>query len=227
MTLSSPGHAALMDGVYRHQRHIYDLTRRYFLLGRDELIDGLAVPEDGRVLEVGCGTGRNLVAIARRHRAARCVGVDISSEMLAVARRKVATRGLAGRVALHLGDAASLDGLGLGRFDRVVFSYTLSMIPRWREALDQGVRMLAPGGSLHVVDFGPLDGAPHRLRDAFHAWLGRFHVTPRADLPAALAEIAARHGASASSGTSHAGYARVGMVRASEWRAEVEIALAG
>ncbi|TIV74063.1 MAG: SAM-dependent methyltransferase, partial [Mesorhizobium sp.] len=37
-------HAELMDGVYRWQRHIYDLTRKYYLLGRDRLIDGLDVP---------------------------------------------------------------------------------------------------------------------------------------------------------------------------------------
>ena len=35
-------HAELMDGVYRHQRHIYDSTRKYYLLGRDRLIAGLA-----------------------------------------------------------------------------------------------------------------------------------------------------------------------------------------
>ncbi|TIV98235.1 MAG: SAM-dependent methyltransferase, partial [Mesorhizobium sp.] len=55
------GHAELMDGVYRWQRHIYDLTRKYYLLGRDRLIDGLDVPRGGTVLELGCGTGRNIV----------------------------------------------------------------------------------------------------------------------------------------------------------------------
>ena len=37
-------HAARMDAAYRHQKHIYDLSRKYFLLGRDGLIDGLDVP---------------------------------------------------------------------------------------------------------------------------------------------------------------------------------------
>ncbi|TIM21480.1 MAG: SAM-dependent methyltransferase, partial [Mesorhizobium sp.] len=54
-------HAELMDGVYRWQRHIYDLTRKYYLLGRDRLIDGLDVPVGGTVLELGCGTGRNII----------------------------------------------------------------------------------------------------------------------------------------------------------------------
>ena len=52
--------AEAMDAMYRYQRHIYDLTRKYYLFGRDRMIDRLAVPEGGTVLEVACGTGRNL-----------------------------------------------------------------------------------------------------------------------------------------------------------------------
>ena len=45
----------LMDRVYRHQRHVYDLTRKYYLLGRDPLIARLDVPAGGHVLELGAG----------------------------------------------------------------------------------------------------------------------------------------------------------------------------
>ena len=45
-------HKGLMDGVYRYQRHIYDLTRKYYLLGRDGLIADLDVPAGGAVLEM-------------------------------------------------------------------------------------------------------------------------------------------------------------------------------
>lgn len=62
----SDEHASLMDGMYRYQRHIYDLTRKYYLLGRDSTIRNLDVPEGGTLLEVGCGTGRNM-AFAHRH----------------------------------------------------------------------------------------------------------------------------------------------------------------
>ncbi|MHC2296968.1 ubiquinone/menaquinone biosynthesis C-methylase UbiE [Rhizobium mongolense] len=51
-------HANLMDGMYRYQRHIYDLTRKYYLLGRDRTIRNLDIAEGGTLLEVGCGTGR-------------------------------------------------------------------------------------------------------------------------------------------------------------------------
>ena len=55
-----------MDRMYRHQRHIYDLSRKFYLLGRDEALSRLRpAPSDG-VLEIACGTGRNLVRLVPR-----------------------------------------------------------------------------------------------------------------------------------------------------------------
>ena len=82
MTDAASSTSELMDSIYRTQRHIYDLTRKYYLLGRDRLIRELAPPEDGCVLEVGCGTGRNLIKAARRYPRARFYGIDISEAML-------------------------------------------------------------------------------------------------------------------------------------------------
>ena len=49
-SISHTGDAARhMDRIYRYQRYIYDLTRKYYLLGRDRLIAGLNVPEGGSV----------------------------------------------------------------------------------------------------------------------------------------------------------------------------------
>ena len=79
-----------MDAIYRTQRHFYDLTRKYYLLGRDRLIRDLAPPPGGTVLEIGCGTGRNLISAARAWPEARLFGIDISEAMLATARAKVA-----------------------------------------------------------------------------------------------------------------------------------------
>ena len=103
------GHAALMDGVYRWQRHIYDATRKYYLLGRDRMIAGLHVPPGGSVLELGCGTGRNLLLAARRYPDARLHGLDISAAMLETADAALSRRGLRGRVALARADATRFD----------------------------------------------------------------------------------------------------------------------
>lgn len=185
-------HAALMDGIYRRQRRIYDLSRAYYLLGRDRLIAGLDVPPGGRVLEVACGTGRNLDLIDRRYPGSALCGLDISEEMLRSARAK-----LGGRAALAAGDACAFDPaalFGAAPFDRVVLSYAISMIPDWRGALAAAGRCLGPGGELHVVDFSDQAGLPPWFRSGLRAWLARFHVTPRTDLRPALATLADRTG---------------------------------
>src|SRR6266446_4652210 len=121
-----------MDRIYRRQRHFYDFTRKYYLLGRDRLIDGLAPPPGSRVLEIGCGTGRNLVAAARTWPQARLYGIDISAEMLDTGRRVVGRAGLAQRIELARADATSFDPawlFGVPCFSRIIFSYSLSMMP--------------------------------------------------------------------------------------------------
>jgi S-adenosylmethionine-diacylgycerolhomoserine-N-methlytransferase len=179
----------LMDRVYRHQRHIYDATRKYFLLGRDHLIASLDPPAGGHVLELGCGTGRNLIAAARRYPQARFYGVDISSAMLVTARRNVAASGLEDRIRLAQGDATRFDSaiFGLGRFDRVFFSYSLSMIPPWQQALAHGAALVTPGGRLSLVDFAQQDDLPRWFRTLLFAWLAKFHVHPPADLAETVA----------------------------------------
>ncbi|SEA42916.1 class I SAM-dependent methyltransferase [Rubrimonas cliftonensis] len=186
-------HAALMDGVYRRQRHIYDATRKFFLFGRDGLIEDLRPAAGDRVLEVGCGTGRNLVLAARRWPQARFFGFDISEAMLETARESVARAGLEGRIRLAQGDATGFDPaamFGEPAFDRVAFSYTLSMIPDWRGALRAGFAVVAPGGLAMAVDFGDQAGYPALARRGLRGWLGLFHVAPRDDIAAAWAEAA-------------------------------------
>ena len=187
------GHAALMDGVYRGQRHIYDLTRKYYLLGRDRMIDELQPPVGGHVLEIGCGTGRNLIAAARCWPGAHFYGIDISAEMLKSARAAIARAGLTRRITVAQGDATGFDPQALfriGHFDRIFQSYTLSMIPDWRGAIREATDHLAANGALHIVDFGQQEGMPDWFRAGLFGWLGRFHVAPRAMLPEAAREIA-------------------------------------
>jgi S-adenosylmethionine-diacylgycerolhomoserine-N-methlytransferase len=180
-----------MDSIYRSQRHIYDATRKYYLFGRDQMIAGLDLPSGGSVLEIGCGTGRNLALIAKRWRGARLFGLDISAEML-----KSASAKLGADATLAQGDATEFDAFdlfGLAQFDRIVLSFATSMIPEWVAALTQASALLAPGGSLHLVDFGDMSGIPAPLRAILKAWLTQFHVTPRLDLPDRAARLATRH----------------------------------
>lgn len=196
--VESPSNAAgLMDRMYRFQRHIYDATRKFYLLGRDGLIAELKPPPGGAVLEIGCGTGRNLIKIARRYPQARCYGLDVSEEMLRTARQQIAKAGLSERILLAQADATSFDPQALfGRvgFERVVISYALSMIPPWREALAEALRVVAPGGSLHIVDFGDQAQLPRPFKAALNRWLALFHVTPRTELDAVVTDLCAEAG---------------------------------
>ncbi len=181
-----------MDDIYRYQRHFYDLTRKYYLLGRDSLIADLKVPPNGSVLEVGCGTGRNLIVMAKAYPTAQLFGLDISAAMLETAQAAINRAGLSGRIKLAQGDAAAFDALALfGRetFDRVAMSYTISMIPPWQAALAQGAAVVGQGGALHLVDFGQQEGLPKPFRSTLHRWLGKFEVTPRAGLRDVLSEL--------------------------------------
>ncbi|MEM1064751.1 MAG: class I SAM-dependent methyltransferase [Pseudomonadota bacterium] len=204
-------HAALMDATYRRQRHIYDVTRPLFLRGRSRLIRALDPAPEAKILELACGTGQNLRAIARAYPGRALYGLDISSEMLATAQMK-----MKGQALLAKGDATGFDApalFGTDAFDHVVISYALSMIPDWRGAIGEAMRHLAPGGTLHVVDFGDLAGWPRTFRTALTAAVARFHVTPREGLPRALHEAAQAYGGTATTTPLARGYACAGVVR--------------
>jgi S-adenosylmethionine-diacylgycerolhomoserine-N-methlytransferase len=178
-------HAALMDLVYRRQRYVYDFTRKYYLFGRDRLIRELALKPGGRLIEVGCGTARNLVRIARLYPDAELFGLDASQEMLKSAAESLARAGLSDRVRLVHGYAENLSPALFGEerpFDRAVFSYSLSMIPDWRHALVAAGSALSKSGSIHVVDFGDLTGLGRVGASCLRGWLSLFHVEPRIEI---------------------------------------------
>jgi S-adenosylmethionine-diacylgycerolhomoserine-N-methlytransferase len=158
-----------IERYYRVHAGIYDLTRWSFLLGREALLRQVAASfTPARILEVGCGTGKNLVQLGRQFPEARLWGLDLSGDMLAVARKKLQI--LAPRLTLI---QAAYDHPVEEKpfFDLVVFSYALSMFnPGWEQALSAASRDLAPGGAITVVDFHD-SGFP-----LFKRWMGLNHV---------------------------------------------------
>ena len=207
-----------MDAIYRHQRYVYDLTRRYYLIGRDELIAGLEPPAGGAVLEIGCGTARNLLCAARLFPNARFYGLDVSDEMLKTARASIKRSAHGDLVRVAQADATTFSPqalFGVDAFDRIFISYVLSMIPMWKEVVRSAVSQLAPNGALHIVDFGTMDRMAPLPRRAMLAWLAHFSVTPREELEAAVREAGRQAGRTVTfhqGRFDYAAHARIGTI---------------
>ncbi len=145
-------HAERLESFYRQQAESYDAFRDRMLHGRKELWDQLSLPKDAVVVDMGCGTGRNLeLAGTRVNDWRQTYLVDLSPSLLKVAAERVRRHGWPNVTTLQ-GDATSVD-LPEGSADAVTFSYSLTMIPDWFAAVDHACRLLRPGGLLAIVDF--------------------------------------------------------------------------
>ncbi len=174
-----------LERYYRFHARIYDATRWSFLFGRKALVKRLAAVGDpkrvGHILEVGCGTGANLLHLGKRFPNAHLTGLDLSAAMLDRARHR--TRGLQGRIRL-LHRPYDTPVAGEPSFDLIVFSYSLSMMnPGWEQALDNARRDLASQGLLGVVDFADTKSK------AFARWMGINHVNLGGHLHPALTQL--------------------------------------
>lgn len=162
---SSP-HAQLIR-FYQWQSRWYDATRWSFLFGRKQLIRAVANQcSPSSILEVGCGTGANLVRLATQFPAAHITGIDLSAEMLAVAKRKIVNWSTRVNLLQQAYEAPIP-----GKFDLILFSYSLSMMnPGWQQAIQSARDNLSTQGVLAVVDF---DVTSFSL---FRRWMAINHV---------------------------------------------------
>ncbi len=147
---SRGSHAERLQSFYAPQARDYDAFRERLLHGREDLVRRLAVPDGGTVVELGGGTGRNLEYFGARLRSfAHVEVVDLCPALLEQARKRCA--GWSGVAMAVEADATSYRPAQ--PVDCVYFSYSLTMIPDWRAAVDNALAMLRPGGLLGVVDF--------------------------------------------------------------------------
>jgi S-adenosylmethionine-diacylgycerolhomoserine-N-methlytransferase len=189
--------AVAMDRMYRLTRHVYDVTRAYYLLGRDRMLAKVVTNPSTATLEVGCGTARNLIKLARRPEPGLLCGLDASQEMLDTAEASIARAGVpaAGheRIRLRQGLAESLDAKSMfGRdepFDTIFFSYCLSMVPTWPGAIEAAMANLKTGGHLVIVDFWDQKELPGMFAAGLKRWLSLFHVHYRPEVHNALAAL--------------------------------------
>ena len=191
--------AVAMDRMYHVTRHIYDVTRAYYLLGRDRLLTKVATSPSAATLEVGCGTARNLIRLARRSEPGELFGLDASHEMLETAAASIEQSGVerGGRtpIVLRQGLAEQLDARRMfGReapFDTIYFSYCLSMVPTWPGAIEAALANLKPGGEMLIVDFWDQKDLPGWFAAGLKRWLSLFHVHYRPEVHEALTQLGA------------------------------------
>lgn len=175
-----------MNAMYKWTRHVYDASRKYYLLGRDHLIEHIKPNRNNIVCEVGCGTARNLIKLQKRYPETVFVGLDASDEMLKTAQTNVRKSDLDEQLIIKQSFAQTFDQNTLFNLnkpiDRFVFSYALSIIPPWRESIDHALKLLPEGGEMHIVDFGEMKDQPEWFRKFIFWWLDKFHVYSKPEI---------------------------------------------
>jgi phosphatidylethanolamine/phosphatidyl-N-methylethanolamine N-methyltransferase len=159
---------AVLD-AYRRWAPVYDYTFGLVAReGRRHAVE-VIVTRDGRVLEVGVGTGLSLPDYEQH---LEIVGIDLSPEMLEKARERVATQDLEHVTGLHEMDAADLK-FPDAAFDTVVAMYVMTVVPEPEAVMRELARVTKPGGAVMLVNH-------FSQREGVRGWVER-RMAPFAD----------------------------------------------
>lgn len=139
---------AAVKTSYRAWAPVYDYTFGAFTrIGRRRAVDYINT-RSGRVLEIGLGTG---LSLRHYHPHLEVTGIDVSPEMLAKARAKVASSGMRHVTRIAEMDARTLD-FPDGYFDTVVAMFLVSVVPEPERVLAEMARVCKPGGEVLIVN---------------------------------------------------------------------------
>lgn len=135
----------------------YDLLNHTLSMSIDRVWHRRVVGEvrrakPGRILDVATGTGDLAIAMARRIRDVQVLGVDLSEQMLAVARRKIEARGLDGRIVLDRGDAERL-AVADASVDVATVAFGVRNFGDLGAGLRELARTIKPGGKVVILEF--------------------------------------------------------------------------
>ena len=175
LTPPNLGSGAMFDKIAPR----YDFVNRVLSLGMDQgwrrrTVRSLALGERPRVLDVATGTGDLAIEIAKRTPGATVVGLDPSVQMLAIAKAKIAKRGLEDRISVVEGDAQALPFASC-EMDAATIAFGIRNVPDRLAGLRELARVVRPGGRIAVLELGePRSGVLGRV--------ARFHtrkVVPR------------------------------------------------
>jgi demethylmenaquinone methyltransferase / 2-methoxy-6-polyprenyl-1,4-benzoquinol methylase len=135
----------------------YDRYARLLSFGQDPrwrrfLVSRLDVGRNARVLDVATGTAAVALELVQQH-GCSVVGIDRSPEMLAIARQRVADRGLNAKIELQEGRAETLP-FPDGSFDALTVTYLLRYVDDPAATVGELARVVRPGGTMALLDFG-------------------------------------------------------------------------
>lgn len=119
-----------------------------------------------RILDVATGTGDLAIAMARKITDCRILGVDLSEQMLSIAREKVAARGLVERITLSVGDAEHLE-VADGSVDVVTVAFGVRNFENLEQGLREMHRTINEGGHIVILEFST---PRSRLFGALYRW---------------------------------------------------------
>jgi len=156
------------DRPERYRRAIERLTVQDITVFFQEALGALPqlvadLTRGGRVLDVHCGGGRWLIAMARRFPGLELVGIEFEPDSVARAMAAVAEAGLGERIAIKHGDVAAMEHAG--ECDLVYFQYALHQLADAASSLRAAWHALRPGGRIVVLDWPlPSTEEEHRSR---------------------------------------------------------------
>jgi SAM-dependent methyltransferase len=145
---------------------------RWSRLVAREFLGWLAVPPDGRWLDVGCGTGALARAILELAAPGEVVGIDASPAYVAFARDRVNDP----RVRFEVGDAQALQQAASATFDAVVSGLVLNFVPEPDRAVAEMARVARPGGTVAAYVWDYAEG----MQMMRHFWDAAGALDPRA-----------------------------------------------
>ncbi|HEV8245874.1 MAG TPA: bifunctional demethylmenaquinone methyltransferase/2-methoxy-6-polyprenyl-1,4-benzoquinol methylase UbiE [Polyangiaceae bacterium] len=169
-TASVPeGSGAMFDGIARR----YDLLNRVISLGVDQswrkkTVAALKLAPGSRILDLATGTADLALLVARSEPSVTVVGLDPSSGMLQVGRKKVSRAGLAERVELVEGDAQALPFPDRS-FDGICMAFGIRNVPDRDRALREMARVTRPSGRIAILELS-------EPRAGLIGPLARFHI---------------------------------------------------
>jgi demethylmenaquinone methyltransferase/2-methoxy-6-polyprenyl-1,4-benzoquinol methylase len=153
-----------MLSAHNHQlfsiiAHRYDLLNHLLSLNidrrwRKELVRCAGAKRGEKILDVCTGTGDVAICFTQNNEVAEIVGVDLSQEMLQVARRKTRSNGPGRRITLIEADALHLP-FDDNRFDKVTIAFGLRNMEDHGRGISEMVRVLKKGGFLLILEFSP------------------------------------------------------------------------